>query len=261
MDQTPAYVSDSIALCYHAVSPTWPAPLSVTPQRLESQLRLLVDRGYRGATFCELAGGPPRGRHLAVTFDDAFRSVLTLAAPILARLGLVGTLFVPTDFPGREAPLLWPGIDEWAGGPYESELSALSWQEIEQLAGMGWEIGSHTCSHPHLTELPDEALDAELQDSRLECERRLGGSCESLAYPYGDFDQRVAVAAERAGYAFAATLPTRLHRELPLEWPRIGVYHADTDRRFRLKVSQRVRRLRSSAAWTSLDSLRRRLGA
>ena len=46
-----ATLSDTIVLCYHAVSERWPAPLSVTPQAFERQLELLVRRGYEGATF------------------------------------------------------------------------------------------------------------------------------------------------------------------------------------------------------------------
>ena len=37
-------------------------------------------------------------------------------------------------------------------------------------------------------------------------ERRLG-SCDVLAYPFGDWDARVAHAAAAAGYAFAFALP------------------------------------------------------
>jgi peptidoglycan/xylan/chitin deacetylase (PgdA/CDA1 family) len=253
-------VSDSIVLCYHAVSPAWPAPLSVTPEQLESQLRLLRTRGYRGAGFSELTRAEPGSRLVAVTFDDAFKSVLTLADPILSRLGFVGTLFVPTDFPDRDGPLAWPGIDHWLGGEFEPELAHLSWGEIEGMAARGWEIGSHTRSHPHLTELADDRLDEELGGSRRVCEERLGASCTSLAYPYGDFDRRVVAAAGRAGYECACTLPRRLHPAEPLAWPRIGVYNGDRGRRFALKVSPTVRRVRSSRAWTRMDAARRTLG-
>ena len=71
-----------LVLTYHAVSEKWPAALSVIPDRLEWQLRTLLDRGYRGATFSEAVSAPPAPRTLAVTFDDAYRSVLRLAFPI-----------------------------------------------------------------------------------------------------------------------------------------------------------------------------------
>src|SRR6185503_195859 len=124
-------------------------------------------------------------------------------------------------------------------------------QQLGALADGGWEIGSHTCSHPHLTEIHEAALEHELSASRLECERRLGRPCRTIAYPYGDYNERVAAAAGRAGYEAACTLPARLHAASPLEWPRVGVYHADDERRFRLKVSPTARRLRSSGASTA----------
>ena len=239
--------SDLLVLCYHALSDRWNAALSTTPGRFAAQLELLEHRGYRGVTFTEAVTGPPGGKAVAVTFDDAFRSVIRLAEPILARLGWRATVFVPTDFAGTERPMSWPGIDHW-GGEFETELMPMSWDELGQLAARGWEIGSHTCSHPRLTQLGDEALDDELRRSKAACAERLGRPCESVAYPYGDHDLRVAEAARRAGYRAGGTLPKRLRARDPLRWPRVGVYHVDDLRRFKAKVSPLVRRLRALRA-------------
>jgi peptidoglycan/xylan/chitin deacetylase (PgdA/CDA1 family) len=236
--------SDLLVLCYHALSDRWDAALSTTPERFAAQLELLERRGYRGVTFTEGVTGPPAGKSVAVTFDDAFRSVIQLAEPILGRLGWPATVFVPTDFAGTERPMSWPGIDHW-GGDYDSELVPMSWDELEALAERGWEIGSHTCSHPRLTRLGEEALADELRRSKEVCEERLKRPCESVAYPYGDHDLRVAEVARQAGYTAGATLPKRLRAQDPLRWPRVGVYHVDDLRRFKAKVSPLVRRLRA----------------
>jgi peptidoglycan/xylan/chitin deacetylase (PgdA/CDA1 family) len=95
--------------------------------------------------------------------------------------------------------------------------------------------------------------------SKAECERRLERPCRTIAYPYGDYDQRVADAAGRAGYEAACTLPARFHAARALQWPRVGVYHGDDDRRFRMKVSPLVRRARASRAWDVADRARRTL--
>ncbi len=243
-------VRDVIVLCYHAVHERWPAPLSVTPEALEWQLSTLLRRGYKGVTFHQAVNGPGSGRHVAVTFDDAYLAVLEVAAPILSRLGLPATVFVPTRYPDRpDEPMAWPGIDRWVHGPYREQLRPMSWRQLEALAERGWEVGSHTRSHPRLTTLGDDALRDELEGSKLDCERALGRPCHSLAYPYGDHDPRVVAAASDAGYASAGTLPGRLRQGGPLEWPRVGVYQADGGWRFRLKVSPAVRRLRASALW------------
>jgi peptidoglycan/xylan/chitin deacetylase (PgdA/CDA1 family) len=254
-------VTDVLVLCYHAVSPSWPASLSIEPDAFERHLRHLARRGYRGATVAEALSGPPAGRTVAVTFDDAYRSVLELAHPILDRLGMPASVYVPTAWPERDAPMTWPGIEQWLGGPHERELRCMGWDELRRLAELGWEVGSHTRSHPRLPELDDRELDAELSGSRADCEARLGRPCESLAYPYGAVDERVVEAASRAGYRYAVTLPRGLHRPQPLQWPRVGVYRVDGEAgwRWRMKVSPALRRLRASGSWGALDGVRRRL--
>lgn len=233
-----------LVLCYHAVSAAWPSELAVAPERLERQLELLVARGYRGATFGEALADPPGRRTLVVTFDDAYRSTLTHAQPILAALGLPGTMFVPTDHAGRPDPMRWPGIDHWAAGPHAHELRCLDWDELGWLRDRGWEIGSHTRSHPRLTDLPPARVAAELAGSRAAIEDRLRAPCSSLAYPYGAADAAVVEQARAAGYRAAGLLGVGREPPRPLAWPRVGVYRDDAQWRFRAKLSPRMHRLR-----------------
>lgn len=236
-------------LCYHAVSPTWPAPLSVTPEQLNWQLTTLLERGYEGLKLGELARRSDSRRAFAVTFDDAYRSVIALALPILERLGLKATVFAPSAFIDTGRPMRWPGIDQWIGTEHEHELMPMSWDELGELDRRGWEIGSHTRTHKRLPEIGDDALRAELLGSRYECEDTLGIPCEVLAYPYGDHDDRVVATAQSAGYAAAVTLPARMHEPSPLRIPRIGIYHGDGHGRFRLKLSPSVQGLRGGPLW------------
>jgi peptidoglycan/xylan/chitin deacetylase (PgdA/CDA1 family) len=240
---------DVLVLCYHAVSERFPAALSVTPEAFERQLQLLTRAGFRGATF-EDAVRARSGRTVAITFDDAYLSVLELGKPLLDAAGFPATVYAPTAYLDRpDRPLRWDGIEQWHGGEHERELLPMSWDQLGELAEAGWEIGSHTRTHPHLTQVDDEGLRAELTESKATVEQRLGRPCATLAYPYGDHDERVVAAAGSAGYAAAGTLPARLHRERPLAWPRIGIYHTDDERRFRMKVSRVMRRLRGSRIW------------
>ena len=248
---------DVIALAYHGVSESWPAETTVAPERLEAQLSHLVRQGYRAATFSDALTVPPSALTVAVTFDDAHRSVLELALPIMSRLGLVGTVYVPTAYADGRL-MSWPGIAHWMGGPHEHELRCMTWDELRSLADLGWEIGSHTRSHPHLTELDARAVAAELRESREECEDALGRPCRSLAYPYSDYNDRVVRVALETGYRFAATIPRAVQPPLPLRWPRVGVYNHNSDRRFRIRVSQRLRVVRASSAWRALNGARHR---
>lgn len=238
-----------LILCYHAVSERWPASLSVTPAAFEKQLRTLAARGFSSVGFTD-AVVSPRSKTVAVTFDDGFRSVLEVAYPVLNRLGMAATLFVPTDWPGRSPqPMAWPGIDQWLDGPHRDECAPLAWDEIRWLADRGWEIGSHTCSHPHLTQVADAQLDDELRRSKADCAEQLGRPCTSIAYPYGDHDGSVVNSARNCGYTAAGTLPARLRHGGPLAQPRIGIYREDHDQRFRLKVAPAGRLLRSLPVW------------
>jgi peptidoglycan/xylan/chitin deacetylase (PgdA/CDA1 family) len=120
----------------------------------------------------------------------------------------------------------------------------MSWDELRSLRDAGWEIASHTQTHPKLPQIGDEELHTELVTSREICTRELGETCRSLAYPYGAVDDRVVDAAGQAGYEAAGIVG--LGPPEALRWPRVGVYSFDTPARFRIKVSPLVRTMRSS---------------
>ncbi|HEV7770565.1 MAG TPA: polysaccharide deacetylase family protein [Solirubrobacterales bacterium] len=251
-------MGDVLVLCYHGISETWPAATSVRPGDFEDQLRAFVRRGYRGATLAEALTAPPAERTLVVSFDDANRSVLELAAPIMAGLGMPGTVFVPTDYAGSGEPMGWEGHQDWLGTEHERELLCLGWEQLRGLVGEGWEVGSHTCSHPRLSRLDDAAISRELSESKRVCEAELGVPCRSLAYPYSDYDERAVKAAAEAGYGFAVTVPRRPQSPLPLQWPRVGVFHGESANRVALRA--RSRRFAPSAAMRAALALRRLAG-
>jgi peptidoglycan/xylan/chitin deacetylase (PgdA/CDA1 family) len=250
-------LSEVLVLCYHAVSESWESELAVTPEQLERQVTILLERGYEPARFLDAVAAPPAPRTLAITFDDAYRSVYELARPVLQGLGATASVYAPTDWIGSERPMQWPGIDSWLGTPQEEELQPMGWGELGELCEAGWEVGSHTRSHPRLTELDDELLTAELEGSRLACAAGLDRPCETIAYPYGDVDDRVVAATAAAGYRAAGALPHAPHAAEALRWPRIGIYRWDGPTRFRLKVSPLVRRARGLPLRGLLDPVGR----
>ncbi len=255
---SPAPALEALVLCYHAVSDDWPSPLAVTQTQLARHLRLLQRRGYKFVTFSKLVNclsrGAPKGnaRIAAVTFDDGYRSNLTRALPVLREVGAPATVFVVTSFAGDGSPLRWEGITQWLGTTYERELEPLSPDDLRELVAAGWEIGSHTATHPRLSRLDDAAVREELCASKQWLEEILGVACRSLAYPYGDWNEQVAAIAAQAGYEAAALLSAHLSAPQPLAWPRIGIYRADSGWRFALKANPAVVRLRSTDVWRYL---------
>jgi peptidoglycan/xylan/chitin deacetylase (PgdA/CDA1 family) len=229
----------------------------VTPERLREQVGEFLRRGFEPLTFSQALGNGER-KALAVTFDDAYRSVPELALPVLLELGVPATVFVPTGDMEEGALRVWPGIEQWVGSQSERELRGASWAELGALSDAGWEIGSHTRTHPHLTGLDEESLRRELRGSREDCVAATGLPCTSLAYPYGEADSRVAAAAAEAGYEAATTLGDHIPapsggRRDPMLWPRLGVYQQDRAARLRLKSEAF---LRGRWAWNAAQSLR-----
>lgn len=249
-------MNELVVLCYHGISDSWPAKGAVTPADFEGHLWDLVGRGYKGSTLSDALTAPGAGRTLVVTFDDAYASVLEHAVPVMERLGVPGTMFVPTDYPGERRLLAWDGNDVWLGTEREEELRCMGWDDLRGLASRGWEIGSHTCSHAVLPGLDDDRLTAELTESRLECERQIGAPCRSLAYPAGWCDDRVARAARDCGYSFAVTVAQGPAASLPYQWPRIPMRNGQDARRVRRRIA--ARRLGASPLGLAVRAWRHR---
>jgi peptidoglycan/xylan/chitin deacetylase (PgdA/CDA1 family) len=234
-------VSQLLVLCYHAISPTWSAGLSVTPDAFERQILSFHRAGWTSSTFSEAVRARPVGKTLVITFDDSFASVERYALPVLQRIGFTATVFAPTEYISRRAPLAWAGLDHWVQTPDAAELIPMSWDDLGELADHGWEIGSHTRTHPQLSTLSDDMLTAELEGSLQDCTDRMGRPISAIAYPYGDVNARVARFVERAGYQAAATLTWPTPQLNAYQFPRIGVYHRDSWLRFHLKMGRWLR--------------------
>ena len=217
---------DVLVLCYHGVAPG-SLHGEVTPEALRSQLRLLAERGYRWTTFTDAVLSSDAERIAAITFDDGIASAVEHGLPILDDFGAPGTMFLTVEMLG------WGGRLDAAGAA--------------RLAERGWEIGSHTMTHPVLTNVDDSTLAAELTRSKAELERLTARPCTAVSYPTGRCDARVVTAAEAAGYVAGAALEGATSAPVgPLAWPRVGVRGDDSLHVFRLKCSGAVRWARSS---------------
>jgi peptidoglycan/xylan/chitin deacetylase (PgdA/CDA1 family) len=247
-----------VVLCYHAVSRDWDCLLAVHPDELEHQISAVLRRGYRPKTLAGAMSSPGSERTLVVTFDDAYRSVLTEGLPVLSSLNVPGTVFAPTDI-ATGGGLMTDSIpipDEWVGS--DEEMRCMDWEELRGLAGAGWEIGSHTCSHPNLAEIEPEAVAMELSRSRLACEEGMRQPCRSVAYPFGAWNEGVVEEAAAVGYEFGVTLGDRLLGPLrgasALQIPRDGVYRSTKRWEYALAISPALRRIRSLGAFSRFST-------
>jgi peptidoglycan/xylan/chitin deacetylase (PgdA/CDA1 family) len=229
----------TLVLCYHAVSETWADPLAVRPASLEKQVRSLLWRGFRPVGAAEALSNP--GRLFHVTFDDAYRSAGAVV-PLLDRLGVRATVFACTDYAEDGRPLDIPELRVEAE-THPEELATMGWDELREIAERKVEVGSHTRTHAHLTDLSESELRQEVRGSRERLEDELGVRCRFLAYPYGEQDSRVRAAARAAGYAAAFALPGPEGPMDLYEVPRIAIWRKDGLVRATLKTTAPGRRV------------------
>ena len=124
-------------------------------------------------------------QEILLTFDDGNRSDIEIAAPVLARHGITGRIFVLT---GR------------LGAP-----GSLDRTDIQALHKQGFAIGSHGINHVDWRHASPETLTVELRQSRSVLEEILGGPVTELAIPFGSYNAAVLRAIRKAGYAAAWT--------------------------------------------------------
>ncbi|MGX1130799.1 peptidoglycan/xylan/chitin deacetylase (PgdA/CDA1 family) [Streptomyces glaucescens] len=221
---------------YHSVGDCSDDPyrLTVTPDRLDRQLRWLRRRGLRGVSMAELlaARASGRGRGLVgLTFDDGYADFVEQALPVLGRHAFGATLFV---LPGRLG-----GDNAWDPlGPRKPLLTA---DGVREAASAGVEIGSHGLTHIDLTQADDAALRAETAESRALLSELTGAPVAGFCYPYGTVDRRVVDAVRAAGYRYGCAIdPGPLTG--PHALPRLYIGQHDTAVRLHLKY--RLHRLR-----------------
>jgi peptidoglycan/xylan/chitin deacetylase (PgdA/CDA1 family) len=250
----------AVFLCYHSIAERGAPYLSLPRETFARQLSMLRRFGYRSGGVEDLrrlaAGERLPRRTVFLTFDDGFRDNADVAMPLLREHGFHPLIFLLPRHVDTGAALDWPEVAEYHAREPEL-MHSLTWPQVEELAALGAEFGGHTITHPHLRDLDDESLGRELGESRSLVEQHLG-SCEVLAYPFGEWDARVARAAEAAGYRFAFSLPQGPQPEGgALYIPRINVDRRDHALRFAVKLTPIGRRLLLSDLGERLRDLRK----
>jgi peptidoglycan/xylan/chitin deacetylase (PgdA/CDA1 family) len=237
--------NDATFLAYHSVAPQGPTYLTVSAELFEAQLTAIADRGLRCGdleTLEAIAAGRTVAPSVFLTFDDGFLNNYETVLPLLRERGMKAFVFVLPPLVDDAAPLAWPEVAADADR-YPEIMRSVDWAMLEEMKEVAFEVGSHTLTHPHLPGLDDEALRHELWESRSRVMDRLG-SCDTLAYPFGEWSPRVAAAAAECGYRFAFSLPTTHgQREAGARSiPRVNVDYRDSGRRFGAKLSPLGRR-------------------
>lgn len=84
-------------------------------------------------------------------------------------------------------------------------FSALTWEQLLIMQNEGLNIGSHTITHPILTNIPHKQLSDELAESKQIIERKLNIKVKGICYPNGmpsDVSTVVTQTAQESGYKY-----------------------------------------------------------
>lgn len=225
-----------VVLLYHHVSESTPPSTSVTPDRFRQHLDYLSANGFNVIPLNELLSSALSGRPLpentvAITFDDAYLSVFTEAAPMLAEQGWPFTLFLASQ-----------PLDDGVHG-------YMSWEQAAQLLEMGGDIGAHSHSHDYLARRQEEETDrqwhrrmeTEIDLNRQRITSKLGVDVTAFAYPFGEYNQSLkGMVEERELYGLAQQSGAVGQHTDPRQIPRfpMATGHDDIDR-LKLAINSR----------------------
>lgn len=182
-------------LLYHHVALDTPPSTTISPQDFRAHLEYLRDHDYTVIALPELIDAL-RAREalpekaVAITFDDGYLSIYEQAFPMLQEFGYPFTLFVST-------------------GPINNrQPNYMTWEQIREMSAAGVTIANHMVEHPYMLERIDNESDAQwiarLQSELLEAEetirRETGQQHRLLAYPYGEFDDKIKAMIAAQGF-------------------------------------------------------------
>ncbi len=220
-------------LVYHHVQSTQAGYylLYTSTTEFAAQLWYFHHYGYHPVTLQQVyaawTGGPrlPR-RPVVLTFDDGYVDQYTNAARLLRCY----------HYPAVLDLVVHNG-------------TALTRRMVKRMISWGWEVDSHTLTHPILTHLGAAALRQQLVTSRRIIRRVYHVPADFLCYPGGIYDRRVVRAVRAAGYLGATTL--RYGRAMPRSrfvMPRIAVYWGESLGVFahRMKTAPRMATARAA---------------
>ena len=172
---------------FHAVDKR-SSVISISPTVFQGAMAKLYQGGYQALRLMQAVdllrrGAPFPDRSFVITFDDGYQSVYEEAFPVLEGYGMAATVFLTV---GEK------GVASSRGRlPSLTGRSMLSWEEIQEMQRAGIDFGAHTLTHPDLTHLSSDQVQAEVCEAKSVIEDALGAPVTSFAYPYGRYNGRV----------------------------------------------------------------------
>ena len=166
----------------------------VSPNKFRSHLRFIEKAGYQTITTSDLLSGLNNpellpDKPIVLTFDDGYKNFANDAVPEMQRRGMTATVFMVSGQIG--------GHNEWdekLGDCHEVLMTA---EQLIACHQAGFEVGSHTINHAHLTNISLEQAESELRESKERLSSVLNSEINSFCYPYGEENPAIQELAAR----------------------------------------------------------------
>jgi len=215
-------------LAYHRVNPFYKKDaLTVSPENFERQIEFLLKKGFKPAHPEEYMKNPSS---LLIAFDDGYADNLWYALPVLKRLNIVPIIFLTVNYIGTD--IIFSRYSD------KEKDRFLNWDEVKKMSESGVIFGSHSLSHPHLTQLNEKKLIEEVSLSKKIIEEKTGKEVLYFCYPYGDFNEKVIEKVKESGYKSAFVTPPRGKKVKETDYTliRTGIYGHNNFLMFRIKI-------------------------
>lgn len=232
---------DVPVLLYHCIDEKPQNEYWIETDEFEAQMQFLRKNNYTSISTKDVHDYTNYGAKLppnpvVITFDDGCENLYTKAYPILRKNNLTAEIYLIVDSvvdiaserqsseSGQEANKL--------GEMGETSLTAyLTWPEIKEMSDNGIIFGSHSASHPMMSELDDINISYELLYSKLAIKANTGKDASSFAYPYGDGsgDKDVHKFLKKYGFITAVAAEGGIAKTDEIDFfniPRVNIYGA-----------------------------------
>jgi poly-beta-1,6-N-acetyl-D-glucosamine N-deacetylase len=183
-------------IMYHDIRAKKEVFFDVTPPEFEAALQSIQKQGLTPISVDQLlthlrTGLPLPEKPILLTFDDGYAGQYEFVYPLLKKYKYPGMFSIYTD-----------KLDKKIGRP------GITWAQLKEMAADPLvTISAHSVTHPKdVSQLPDDKLRYEIQQSKKVLEERLGVEIHVFTYPEGNYDARVIKFIEAAGYWGAFTM-------------------------------------------------------
>ena len=169
-------------------------------------------------------------RFAAVTFDDGFRSFAENALPELEKRKIPAALFVVAGKLG-----CYPDWSERVRGKTQNRELLLSADQLREMPD-SIKVGSHTLTHPILTQVSEAEARRQMAGSRIQLEKILGRKVTLFSFPHGACDDERFAFSRDAGYERVFTIEPKPAFADQFVMGRVGVDPTDWYLEFLLKL-------------------------